>query len=222
MDRPAQPSRQAPDSLTEVRNSQPMQNLISLNLPAQDLADIDNALATLRRCFAPMIALQPAQRRELYKMGDKSETFCRQTLAVLAANPQIVPPSLDLAEAQADLAALDQLRPRLMQLQQLVERADDTCLALGSDVITVALEGYGLLKVSGKSEALKGARKELSARFAKGGPERRLHRAWGRGTQPCSLSGRSDHQRDRRQPRSDRAFHRAQALRRARSAGSGR
>ncbi len=106
-----------------------MQNLISLNLPAQDLADIDNALATLRRCFAPMIALQPAQRRELYKMGDKSETFCRQTLAVLAANPQIVPPSLDLAEAQADLAALDQLRPRLMQLQQLVERADDTCLA---------------------------------------------------------------------------------------------
>ena len=32
----------------------------------------------------------------------------------------------------------------------------------------VAMEGYGLLKVSGKGEALKGARKGLSARFAKG------------------------------------------------------
>ena len=55
-----------------------MQNLISLNLSAQDLADVDAAIATLRRVFAPMIVLQPAQRRELYKMGDKSESFCRQ------------------------------------------------------------------------------------------------------------------------------------------------
>ena len=146
-----------------------MQNLVSLNLSAQDLADADAAIATLRRVFAPMIALQPTQRRDLYKMGDKSEVFCRQTLSVLAANPQIIPPSLNLAEAQADLAALDQLRPRLQQLEQLVERADDTALALGSDIITVALEGYGLLKVSGKSEALKGARKDLAARFSRGG-----------------------------------------------------
>ena len=41
-----------------------MQNLVSLNLSAQDLADADAALATLRRVFAPMIALQPSQRRE--------------------------------------------------------------------------------------------------------------------------------------------------------------
>ena len=144
-----------------------MQNLVSLNLAAQDLADVDAALATLRRVFAPMVALQPEQRRELYKMGDKSEAFCRQTLSVLGANPQMVPPNLGLAEAQADLAALDALRPRLLQLQQLLERAEDTETALGSDIIGVALEGYGLLKVSGKGEALKGARQALSARFAK-------------------------------------------------------
>ena len=145
-----------------------MQNLISLNLSAQDTTDLDAALDTLRRVFAPLIALQPAQRRELYKMGDKSEVFCRQTLSLLADNPQIVPPNLGVAEAQADLVALDLLRPRLMRLRQLMERADDTEMALGSDIIGVALEGYALLKVSGKGEALKGARKELSARFAKG------------------------------------------------------
>ena len=144
-----------------------MQNLISLHIPAQDLADVDAALDTLRRVFAPFVALQPQQRRELTKMGDKSEVFCRQTLALLAANPQIVPPNLNLGEAQSDLAALDQLRPRLMQLRQLAERGDDTELALGSDAMHVALEGYALLKVSGKGEALKGARRDLSARFAK-------------------------------------------------------
>lgn len=144
-----------------------MQNLVSINLSSQDVTDLDAALETMRRVFAPLIALQPAQRRELYKMGDKSETFCRQTLSLLAANPQMVPPNLGLAEAQADLVALDLLRPRLMQLRQLVERAEDTDLALGSDIISVALEGYALLKVSGKGEALKSARRELSARFAK-------------------------------------------------------
>ena len=80
-----------------------------------------------------------------------------------------MPPSLSVAEALSDLQALDLLRPRLDKLRQLTERADDTELALGSDVMGVALEGYALLKVAGKGEALKGARRELSARFAKQG-----------------------------------------------------
>ena len=148
-----------------------MQNLISMNLSAGDLQEVDAALETLRRVFAPMIALQPQQRRELTKMGDKSEAFCRQTLMVLASNPQIVPPNLGLVEAQSDLAVLDALRPRIQQLQQIHERAEDSMLALGSDLMTVALEGYGLLKVSGRSEALKNARRELSARFVRGARE---------------------------------------------------
>jgi hypothetical protein len=145
-----------------------MQNLVSLQLSAQDLADMDAALTTLRRIATGMRALTPAMRRDLHKMGEKSEYFCRQTLNVLAANPQILPSTLDLAEAQRDLLAVEQLRPRLVQLEQIVERIDDTVLALGSDVISCALEGYALLGVSGKSEGLKAARRELSARWAKG------------------------------------------------------
>ena len=88
---------------------------------------------------------------------------------LLAIIPQVVPPRLDVTEALADLVALDALRPRLDKLRQLTERADDTELALGSDVMGVALEGYALLKVAGKGEALKSARRDLSARFAKPG-----------------------------------------------------
>ena len=100
-------------------------------------------------------------------MGPKSEAFCRQTLTVLAQNPQVIPPSIDLAEAQADLTALERLRPRLARLQRLNERAEDTDDALGSDVMAFALEGYALLKVAGRNQGLEGLRKELSARFAK-------------------------------------------------------
>lgn len=144
-----------------------MQNLVSLVLTEQDLADFDAALATLRRLMAPMVVLQPDQRRELNKMGPKSEVFCQQTLDVLVNNPEIVPPSLGLGEAIADRKALEQLRPRLALLRQLMERAEDTEMALGSDLMAVALEGYRLLSVSGKGEALKTARQALSARWAK-------------------------------------------------------
>lgn len=81
------------------------QNLISLALTADQLTAIEGALATLEENLTGLIALQPAQRRALAKMGDKSEVFCRQTLKLLQQNPQVVPPSLDVTEAAADLVA---------------------------------------------------------------------------------------------------------------------
>jgi hypothetical protein len=143
------------------------QNLISLVLTTDQLTAIDGALATLEQNLSGLLALQPSQRRELYKMGEKSEQFGRQTLHVLSNNPQIVPPSLGLADAQQDMATLDALRPRMQRMKQLVERGVDTEMALGSDIMSTALEGYGLLKVSGKNQGLDGLRQELSTRFAK-------------------------------------------------------
>jgi hypothetical protein len=78
-----------------------------------------------------------------------------------------VPASIGLADAQADLVALDRLRPRLARLHKPVERADDSETALGSDVMSLALEGYALLKVAGKNQGLEALRKELSGRFSK-------------------------------------------------------
>lgn len=145
------------------------QNLMSLALSAEDLDAVDGALATLEARLAKLVALQPEERRGLTKMGDKSEAFCRQTLTVLEQNPQVIPPSFDLAEARADLAAVDVLRPRLARLQRLTERAGDSEMALGSDVMNAALEGYALLKVSGRNQGLEALRQALSARFGKAG-----------------------------------------------------
>ena len=145
-----------------------MQNLISVTLTDQDIADLDAALATIRRLMTPMIALTRDDRQAITKMGPKSEAFCNQVIALLVNNPQIVPPSLGLEETLADKKALEQLRPRFALLHQLSEKADDTEMALGSDLMNAAIEGYRLLSVSGKGDALKSARKELSARWAKG------------------------------------------------------
>lgn len=144
------------------------QNMISLSFERQELETIDQLLGQLESALGRLIALSPEDRRSLNRMGQKSEAFCRQTLTVLEQNPQVVPASLDVSAARADLATLDALRPRLDRLQRLAERGLDTETALGSDVMETALEGYALLKVAGRNQGLDGLRRELSTRFARG------------------------------------------------------
>lgn len=143
------------------------QNLISLSLSEDDINQIDQALGILEQRLAGLVALTNDERRSLTKMGDKSEAFCRQTLAVLSQNTDLLPPRFSLAEAQRDLAAIDTLRPRVARLRRLMERADDSETALGSDVMTAALEGYALLRVSGSGSGLDALRAAIGSRFTR-------------------------------------------------------
>ncbi|CAJ0822647.1 hypothetical protein [Ralstonia flaminis] len=142
------------------------QNLISFAPSTADLAAIDGALKTLEDKFVSLIDLSTEQRGALVKMGDKSEAFCRKAVEVLAANPNVLPPNFNVAEMRRDLAGFDTLRPRMVRFEKLYEKMRDSQLALGSDVMSAALEGYALLKVAGKGEALDTARKALSVRFS--------------------------------------------------------
>ena len=143
------------------------QNLVSLNISHDDVVAIAAAINTLQEKLGGLIELSVDQRRRLTKMGDRSEAFCRQTLMVLAQNKQIIPPELDLAEAERDLYNLDLLRPHLSSLRQLVARADDTEMALGSDILGFALDGYAVAKVIGKGAALATMKEAMSARYTR-------------------------------------------------------
>lgn len=127
------------------------QNLVSLDL-TDDLPKFDAALDAIEGLMDVFVSLTPEQMRKLTKIGEKSETFCRQTVAILDQNRQALPPGFDLDELKRDLAAYDALRPRLNRLQSLVAKCGDTQVALGSDVLTASYEGYGLLKLFGKAD----------------------------------------------------------------------
>lgn len=143
------------------------QNLVDIDFTADALTAIDNALTALESSLASLVALTPDQRHQLVKMGDKSESFCRQAGHVFAENPGVLPGNFDHAGYQRDLATLDALRPRLLRLTRLHQRGVDTEMALGSDLMTNALEGYAVLKVSGKGQGLDEMRRILSARFTR-------------------------------------------------------
>ena len=141
------------------------QNLLSLTIAPADLTAINAAIATLEEKFAGLVELSVDERRHLNKMGDKSEAFCRQTLILLDQNRQIIPPELDLDEAQNDLRTLDLLRPVFARLRLLLARADDTEMALGSDILASALDGYALAQVFGKGAGLDALRETMATRF---------------------------------------------------------
>ena len=142
-------------------------NLISLDITAEQQAAALAALTQLEAALPGLISLEPSERRKLLWMGDKSEVFCRTTIRVLGDNPGIVPPNLDVAGAQADLVALDRLRPVFERLGRLHSRLDDTTSALGNDIMDVALDGYGQIKLIGDAYGLKELRKEIGGRWAK-------------------------------------------------------
>jgi hypothetical protein len=141
------------------------QNIVDIAFDDMALTDIDSALSILEMRFAVLVALDAVKRQRLHKMGDKSEAFCRLAIDVLSGNPQIIPPNFDLAALQRDVAALDTLRTRTIRVLRLYERMVDTEMALGSDMMVNAVEGYAFLKVAGKSAGLDTLRKQLSVRF---------------------------------------------------------
>ncbi|KGM57827.1 hypothetical protein N799_01310 [Lysobacter arseniciresistens ZS79] len=144
------------------------QNFVSLTLTPDQVTGARAGLDQMATALAGLVAIPDAERRNLMYMGPRSEVFVRQTLRVMAANPQIVPPSLDLAGASADLATLDQLRPLHEDLQKLVARLADTIDLLGSDAMDVALDGYAQLKLSGGDHGLDELRRQLGTRFKRG------------------------------------------------------
>ena len=140
---------------------------LSIRFTEEDLAAIDAALTQLEQRFARLVALDAKERRRLYKMGNKTEKFCRETLNVLDKNRQLVPPAMDLARALSALRTVDELRLRTKQVLRLAERMRDTELALGAEVATTARQGYNAMGEYGDQHGLEGVRQMLSVRFKK-------------------------------------------------------
>ena len=133
----------------------------------EDLAAIDAALAQLEQRFAKLVALDVKQRQRLFKMGNKTEKFCREALNVLDKNRQLASPAMDLNGALSALRTIDELRPRSKQILKLAERMRDTELALGAEVATTARQGYNAMGEYGDQHGLEGMRQMLSVRFKK-------------------------------------------------------
>ena len=142
------------------------QNFAATHLSNEQWAAVDAAIDQLTAALEPaLVALSTDQRQRVVKMGDGSEAFCRTALDVIAQNAGLMPRNFDIDEMRRDLASHDALSARVVRLTRLLEKAHHTDMALGSDAMVAALEGYAFLKTAGKHEGVDALKKLLGKRF---------------------------------------------------------
>lgn len=87
------------------------QNLVSITITPEQVATVMQALAQIEAVLKDLITLAPPQRKKMTFAGPKTVDFMRTTIRAATNNPDVMPPNLDIAGAQADVAALDASLP---------------------------------------------------------------------------------------------------------------
>jgi hypothetical protein len=120
-------------------------NRISLNLPDDQKRAVAGTLEALHDLLLPhLVDLGAAERHQLAKMGPMTVDFVASALEYARANPQYVPPYVDLDEFARDLAAVTWLHQVHASLEQVRDMVDDSMLLSGS-------EAYGAAQACFKS-----------------------------------------------------------------------
>ena len=143
------------------------ENRVSASLSQADQQAVLAAIQTIREKLPFLIDLTPEERRNLPKLGDKSQAFVAQAMTIATQNTDILPRGFDVAEFQKDVDLLTALQPLMAALTQLQELVEDTYLEVGSEAYAAALAVYSYAKASGKGAALDKLLEGMAQRFAK-------------------------------------------------------
>lgn len=124
---------------------------ISAVLSSDDLTAIADAMITIKKRLPFLVDLVAEERITMLKLSDKNRHFVATALKVADQNPDFLPRSFDVEEMRKDLELLEHLSGFLMDLTQLKNLVDDTCMVLGSEAYTAALTVYKYAKTNGKA-----------------------------------------------------------------------
>jgi hypothetical protein len=111
--------------------------------------------------------LMPAERRDLPKMGTKSEGFVHHADVLARQDDSFLPRNFDLPEFQSDASLFAALAPIRARLMRLTEKVDDTTMLVGSEAYVAALIVYQNAQLNGRGEGFDALLDELSRRFAR-------------------------------------------------------
>ena len=82
----------------------PQQNLVSVSFTDEETASLETALNTLNSVLLPKLKTMSADaKKELPKMGDKTLAFVQKAVEYCKANPDLVPPFVDVDEFDSDM-----------------------------------------------------------------------------------------------------------------------
>jgi len=150
--------------------SQP--NKIAITIPPDVEAKIKEAILTLEDAFDKiLITLKPEERRMVPKMGNETFSFVSKTAGYIEANPEFVPPFLNVEDFNVDFKVIATLLPFARAIEQLHGMLEDTITLAGSEAYIAALIYYQSVKTFAKNDVIHS--KEISVDLGERCPQHR-------------------------------------------------
>lgn len=145
-------------------------NQISVEIPETVIASVLQKLNACKTELAPyMQGLTADERRDLFKMGDKTVSTVQKTQSYTETNPEFIPTYMDVSEFNRDVNVVNQLKPIEDLVQQLGVDVSDTRMLAGSEALQQALLYYGQVREA-DSKGVPSSRavyEDLQARFSR-------------------------------------------------------
>lgn len=138
---------------------------IDATLTQEEIDTILAALKVVRDQLPFLVGLSAQERRQLPKMGRKSQTFAVRALDMAVQHSDVMPRHLKVEEARRDIALFEALNPILQAVSHLRELIEDTQMVAGSEAYAAARLAYNSAKVSGKNLGLDDILEDLSQQF---------------------------------------------------------
>jgi hypothetical protein len=141
-------------------------------IPSTVLTQVQTKINEAAALLAPyLLALTPAERHELPKMGEKTIGFVEKAYDFARQNPALVPPYLDVEAFGVDFSDAHGLWTLLNTVQQLEQSIDDTEMTAGSEAYQAALVFYKSVKMAAAQDipGAKAVYEELKTRFPQTG-----------------------------------------------------
>jgi len=143
-------------------------NKHSQAIPENILAQAEAKIVEAANMLRPyMLALTPAERHELPKMGPKTLNFVEKSHEFAHKNPTLVPPYLQMEDFDVDFADAHGLWTLYNRINQVEDGVADTQMTAGSEAYQAALVFYNSVKVAASSgiPGAKAVYEELKKRF---------------------------------------------------------
>lgn len=130
------------------------ENKISIEFDEAKLASVREKLAALRTDLTDVLVtnLTAEERQNLLVMGSKTIDFVTRAMEYAQQNPALVPPYINLPEAQKDLTLVKTMEPLLLDLRTLTRGLEDTSFIAGSEAYDAALIFYASVKGASRAE----------------------------------------------------------------------
>ncbi|MCA6439052.1 MAG: hypothetical protein ACRC0I_03485 [Sediminibacterium sp.] len=100
-----------------------------------ELMSIKQHLAGLRNMIPGAVKLKPLERRSMFKLNAKRETFVQKAIQQMRRNPKTVPAYIDVTICNNYVQLFEQYNELLKEMDEVKTKLEDAKLLLGNEIL---------------------------------------------------------------------------------------